>query len=122
MIRQRINREALVNAYKLVLVASLTFFGTNLQAQSVAREAGKVVGEFGAGVGEAAMDPMRQSLETMQPQWITIPPRSKEECMAESGGVVNPIFMRCRNGWQEHVRYDRAGNKKVLSERAIPLR
>lgn len=93
-----------------------------VHAQSVANEAGKAVGQFGAGVGQAVGEGVSQGLHATQPEWITVAPRSKDECMAESGGVVNTMFMRCRNGWQEYVRYDAAGNKKVIRERTLPAR
>jgi len=86
-------------------------------AQSVAREAGRMAGEFGAGVG----DSVAASMAERQPQWITIEPESKEACMAASGGVINPVYMRCRNGRQEYVRFDAQGNKVVLQERPIPV-
>lgn len=91
-------------------------------ADSVAREAGRTVGEFGAGMGEVVGQGMARSLSSMQPEWITIPPRSKEECLAEAGGVLNSIYMRCRNGRQEYVRYGPDGRKRVLDERPIPAR
>ncbi|MES1950515.1 hypothetical protein S4A8_06638 [Salinisphaera sp. S4-8] len=49
---------------------------------------------FGNGLGQAAMQPLINS----QPQWITIAPRLKEECFAESNGVINATFVRCRRG------------------------
>lgn len=79
----------------------------------VAREAGRAAGRFGAGMAESIN-------EATQAQWITIEPRSREECLAESGGVLNNMFVRCRNGRQELVRFDSKGNKVVLSERPIP--
>lgn len=102
-------------AFVLVLLAST--FSTS-HADSVPRQAGRAAGEFGAGVGEAVVEP----LTSLRPEWVTIAPRSKEECMAESGGVVNTTFMRCRSGWQEYVQYDRHGRKRVISERPIPAR
>lgn len=90
-------------------------------ADSASRQAGRAVGQFGAGVGEAVTEGMLDSLNAMQPQWITVVPRSKQDCLKESGGVVNSLFMRCRNGYQEYVRFDRNGNKIVLGERAIPM-
>ena len=90
-------------------------------AQSAARQAGKAAGEFGAGVGEAIGEGIYQGMAPLQPEWVTVPPRSKEECLAESGGVVNPVFVRCRNGRQEYVRTDRQGNRSVLRERPIPM-
>lgn len=90
-------------------------------ADSTAYNAGKALGEFGTGVGEAVGDGITRGLSSMQPQWITIAPKTKEECLVESGGVINPMFVRCRNGRQELVRFDAKGNKAVLNERSIPL-
>lgn len=90
-------------------------------AQSSARQAGKAAGEFGAGVGEAFGEGVAQGMAPLQPEWVTVPPRTKEECLAESGGVVNPVFVRCRNGRQEYVRTDRQGNRSILRERPIPM-
>ncbi len=91
------------------------------QNESLAKAAGKQAGQFGAGVGEAVMEPMMQGLLDNQPTWETVPPRPKEDCLAETGGVVNEAFVRCRNGRQEYVRIDSAGNRKVLQERSIPV-
>jgi len=108
---------------KCVLMVAVALLTSNpAWADSSARSAGKAVGEFGAGVGEAVGEGLTKGLSQMQPQWITVQPRSKDECLAESGGVVNPVFVRCRNGRQEFVRFDASGNKIVLSERSIPLR
>lgn len=85
-------------------------------ADTVANAVGRVFGSFGAGVGQAATQPLRDS----QPQWITIEPRGKEDCLAESHGVINSTYVRCRRGRQELTRFDAAGNQIVLSERAIP--
>lgn len=102
---------------KIVLfVMAISFSGLTL-AQSAANQAGRVVGEFGAGVGAG----VAQGIHSLHPQWITIQPRSKEECIAESGGVLNTTYVRCRNGRQELVRFDANGNKVVLSERSIPM-
>ncbi|GAB3674143.1 hypothetical protein [Salinisphaera aquimarina] len=77
---------------------------------------GRVFGSFGAGVGEAAVQPLRDR----QAHWITIEPRSREDCLAASKGVVNATYVRCRHGRQELTRFDGAGNRVVLSERPIP--
>ncbi len=91
-------------------------------AQGPARDAGRAVGEFGAGVGEVVGEGVMRGATGSQPEWITVKPRSKDECMAESGGVVDPTFMRCRNGYQEYVQVGRNGERKVLRERPIPTR
>lgn len=87
---------------------------------SMARAAGKQLGEFGAGVGEAAMEPMKQGLLESQPHWETIEPKTKEACFELTNGVVDEQFLRCRNGWQEYVRTDANGQRKVLQHRPIP--
>ncbi|MDD3763651.1 MAG: hypothetical protein PHP86_10215 [Nevskiales bacterium] len=89
-------------------------------AESAAHSAGKAVGEFGTGVGEAVGQGMAESLNRLQPRWVTIDPKSKAACLEESGGVVNPVFVRCRNGRQELIRLDANGQKIVISERPIP--
>lgn len=104
----------------LILIGAL-MLAMHAHADSAAKQAGRAVSEFGAGVGEVIGDGMMRGAMSAQPHWITIPARSKAECLAESGGVVNPTFVRCRNGWQERVVFDRAGNKHVLSERPIPM-
>lgn len=83
-----------------------------VHAQSISQELGKEAGRFGKGVAQSIMD--------LQPHWETIEPRSKEECLKESGGVLDNRFVRCRNGRQEWVRYDTEGRRKVLQVRAIP--
>ena len=97
----------------LAIFASAT---TCAHAEGVANTVGRVFGSFGAGVGQAATQPLRDS----QPQWITIEPRSKEDCLAESHGVINSTYVRCWRGRQELTRFDAAGNRVVLSERGIP--
>ena len=89
-------------------------------AQGAARDAGRAVGEFGAGDGEVVGEGVMRGATGSQPQWITVKPRSKDECRVESGGVVDPTFMRCRNGYQEYVQVGRDGTRKVLRERPIP--
>lgn len=91
-------------------------------ADPAARQAGRAVGEFGAGVGEAVGQGVARSIASLQPEWITIAPRAKEECIAESHGVLDASYLRCRNGRQEYVQFDAQGRKKVLSERPIPNR
>ena len=88
--------------------------------ENLAREAGRAVRQFGAGVGEAVGHGVSRSIRDLQPHWITIEPRPKKVCLSESGGELNRTYMRCRNGRQEYVRFDAQGNKRVLSERPIP--
>lgn len=90
----------------------LLFLASASDAQGLSRYAGREAGQFGKGVVE--------TIQTLQPEWETIQPRGKEECLRESGGVLDNRYMRCRNGRQEWVRYDVDGRRKVLQERAIP--
>jgi hypothetical protein len=101
----------LVIAYVLFSTPSLC------DADSIARTIGNAIGEFSAGVGSS----VGTAITTQQPQWITINPRPKKECIAEAGGVINTIYVRCRNGRQEWVRFDENHNKIVLQERSIPM-
>lgn len=105
-----------------VCVAILALVPAPTFGQSPARSAGRAVGEFGAGVGEVVGEGMTRSISSLQPEWVTVAPRSKEECIAESKGVLDATYMRCRNGRQEHVRFDEQGRKRVLSERPIPIK
>lgn len=97
----------LVIAYVLFLTPSLC------HADSIARTIGNAIGEFSAGVGSS----VGTAITTQQP----INPRPKKECIAEAGGVINTIYVRCRNGRQEWVRFDENHNKIVLQERSIPM-
>lgn len=97
---------------RLVYFAVLIVLASGVHAQSISQEVGKEVGRFGKGVAQSVMD--------LQPHWETIEPRSKEECLSDSGGVLDNRFMRCRNGRQEWVRYDTEGRRKVLRVRPIP--
>ncbi|HEY0915917.1 MAG TPA: hypothetical protein VGE22_13680 [Solimonas sp.] len=98
---------------RLLPVLMLSLLPSIATAQ-IANEAGRIFGEFGRGAGEAAT-------EGLQASWETIPPKSKEACLAESGGIVNPAFVRCRNGRQEQVRYTSSGERRVMRERPIPM-
>lgn len=102
--------------YRIIAALALFACATTAAQADPANILGRAVGSFSAAVGKAAMQPLADS----QPQWITIAPRSKEECFAESNGVVNSTFVRCRRGRQELTRFDAAGNRVVLSERGIP--
>lgn len=55
------------------------------------------------------------------PQWQTIQPKSKADCLQVSGGVLNPVFVRCHYGYQELVTYDSKGHRKVIQDRPIPV-
>ena len=89
-------------------------------ARAAGHQIGQQAGQFGAAFGEADMAPIKQGMIDNQPSWETVSPRSKEECLGETDGVLNETFLRCRNGWQEYVRVDSTGNRKVLQERPIP--
>ena len=102
--------------YPIIAALALLAGATTAAQADPANALGRAVGSFSSGVSQAAMQPLINS----QPQWITIAPRSKEECFAESNGVINATFVRCRRGCQELTRFDAAGNRVVLSERGIP--
>lgn len=82
-------------------------------ADDALRGAGRAVGSFGVGATDAIL--------AAQPSWVTIAPRSKADCIKESGGELNNVYVRCRNGRQEYVRVDSLGNRRVLGERPIPV-
>lgn len=98
------------------LLAASLFFVPVVHADSIAKELGRAAGDFGAGVGER----VHQGLLAQQPHWVTVPPRSKSECIKESRGELNPVYARCINGYQEFVRVDANGRRYVLQERLIP--
>lgn len=105
-----------IHWYFVIAVLSLSATTLAHAEQSLLRELGSLFGRFGTGVGEE----IGNSMAKQQPQWITIEPGSKEECIAKAGGVLNNTYMRCRNGRQELVRFDTDGKKIVLNERPIP--
>lgn len=102
-----------MRAYALLVVLVLSATATAAHAESITHYLGRVIGNFGAGVGEGTMQPLVES----QPRWITVEPRSKHECLVLTHQVLNRTYLRCRRGWQEYVRYDATGQKVVLSER-----
>jgi len=69
---------------------------------------------------QKAVRDITEAVSSMQPHWETIPPKSKEECLKESGGSINNVYVRCRNGRQEYVRINANGERLVVQERAIP--
>lgn len=93
---------------------AVCLLGLSLSASAdVAREAGRMAGRFGTGVTDSIRD--------RQPSWETVPARSKDDCLKDSGGVLNNAFVRCRNGRQEYVQYNSRGERMVLRERPIPM-
>lgn len=94
--------------FGLAIFAGMT---TCAYADGPADAPGRALGSFGAGVSQAAIQPLRDG----QPQWITAEPRAKEDCLAESNGVINSTYVRCRRGRQELTRFDASGNRVVLS-------
>jgi hypothetical protein len=102
--------------YQIIAALALLAGATTAAQADPAAAIGRALGTFSAGISQAAVEPLRNS----QPQWITIAPRSKEECFAESNGVINSTFVQCRRGRQELTRFDAAGKRVVLSERGIP--
>ncbi len=63
-------------------------------SESPARTAGRAVGQFGAGVGEAVGGRVSEAMAASQPEWITVPPRGKDACLAESWGSGEPPHQR----------------------------
>jgi ABC-type transport system involved in cytochrome bd biosynthesis fused ATPase/permease subunit len=106
--------------YMKYLICLVALISCGVHAESISYQAGKAVGSFAAGVGAASSEQVMRSVQNLQPEWITIQPKTKQVCLKESQGELNKIYMRCRNGWQEYVRFDEQGRKVVLSERAIP--
>jgi hypothetical protein len=102
----------------VVLIGLSTSQHTN--AESLAHIAGSSVGAFGAGIGDVVGANMAKNILDNQPQWITVQPKSRAICIKESQGVLNRLYMRCRNGYQEYSRINSQGQKTVLSERPIP--
>lgn len=90
----------------------LVMLTQTVAAESTVYQLGRQVGIFGKGL-------VHESL-SLEPEWETVEPRSREACLAESGGVLDVRYMRCRNGRQEWVRYDPDGRRRVLRERPIP--
>lgn len=109
-----------MNSMRLLVLAAGLSLSMPVLAESVLQQAGKSVGDFAAGVGESVSGGIRKNMQSNEPQWITVEPKSREACLKESGGTLNQVYMRCRNGRQEYVRFDGNGQKVVLSERAIP--
>lgn len=63
--------------------------------------------------GAVAAMPAAMPKPAPPPEWITVKGRSKEECLAESGGVLDAHYIKCRDGWKEQVVF-RDGRKVVL--------
>lgn len=103
--------KRLVIAYTLFSLPAVGY------ADTIVQSIGNILGEFSTGVGAGAT----KAIVAQQAQWITIAARPKAVCIAESGNVINTVYVRCRNGRQEFVRFDANGQKIVLSERPIPL-
>lgn len=61
------------------------------------------------------------SSHDLQPYWVTVEPKTKTECLSVSRGELNPAYVRCISGYQQHVQKDSQGNIRVLSERPIPV-
>ena len=98
---------------KLLAIACLMFSSVAFAQSDVALSVGRVAGQFGVGVTDTIRD--------SQPQWETIRAKSKDECLKESGGVLDNAFVRCRNGRQEYVQYNSKNERMVLRERPIPV-
>jgi hypothetical protein len=92
-----------------------------VHADSLPREAGRALGEFSMGASESITKPMFDSIKDGSPHWVTVQPRTKAECLKESNGELNPVYVRCFNGMQQLVTTDSKGNQHVLQERKIPM-
>ncbi|RYZ85077.1 MAG: hypothetical protein EOO68_30745, partial [Moraxellaceae bacterium] len=71
----------------LALLASLPVY-----AESIAHSMGKTVGQFGGGLGSELMNNMQQQQAALQPEWITIEPGSKQQCLKQSQGELNHTY------------------------------
>ncbi len=98
---------------KRIAIVCLVFSSIAYAQSDVVRGAGRLAGQFGVGV----IDTIRDN----QPQWETIPAKTKDECLKASNGVLNNEFVRCRNGRQEYVQYNSKNERMVLRERPIPM-
>ena len=98
---------------KFVAIACLMLSSTAFAQPDVVRSVGRLAGQFGVGVTDTIRD--------SQPQWETIRPKSKDECLKASDGVFDNAFVRCRNGRQEQVQYNSKNERMVLRERPIPV-
>lgn len=105
---------------QVVLLGIVFSMAPSVWAESLLQQAGKSMGELVGEAGGSVASGIKKSMQSNEPQWITIEPKSKETCLKESGGTLDHTYMRCRNGRQEYVRFDTNGQKVVLSERAIP--
>jgi hypothetical protein len=56
---------------------------------------------------KAMNDSFERSMESARPRTTTerIPPGSREECLAETGGVANEAYQRCRTGYTRTLRH-----------------
>lgn len=99
------------------LAALMLFLSPSLFADSLSRDIGREFGQFGAGVSDSVVD----SFSSRQPHWVTVSPKSKPECLLESAGALNPVYVRCINGYQKQVTVDSGGKERVISERSIPM-
>ncbi len=88
-------------------------------SETLPHQAGRALGEFSQGVAKPITDQWQQNILDIQGHWETVPPRSKEECLQDSQGVINEYFVRCRNGYQQRVRVRPNGERVVVQERAI---
>lgn len=105
---------------RLVLIAAAMAVAGSALADSPVNQgmngAGQALGSFGAGVANVITKQMWDS----QPHWVTVEPKSKDECMKASHGTIDSGFMRCRNGYQAQVIVTSSGEIHVIQERKIP--
>lgn len=101
---------------KLLIVATVALSASTTTANAGAEQ----LTEAFRGAMLEAPGKLINGAKTMSASWETIPPKPIKECMAETNGVINAAFVRCRNGRQELVNYTLSGRREILQERAIP--
>ena len=96
-----------------LFVAALSGVTFSVGAEQIELAIGRSAGAVGVGVSDAVRDSMYRNL----PEWIDVAPRPKDDCLKESGGTINPTFVKCRNGYQQKIVRLSDGSVKVLDER-----
>jgi hypothetical protein len=74
------------------LEAAATFAAANIALRSF----GEVLGTATAQVDKSFVKALPPT-----PQTVYHAPKSKDDCLGESGGTVNEQYNRCRQGWTE---------------------
>jgi hypothetical protein len=86
---------ALVSAAILLWIIGMAGIGAMVGGYSATAKQAPAVKTSGAAPNPHAYKRTREL--------VTVPPQSIETCKAESGGVINERFMKCRQGY-EYVR------------------